>query len=59
MVITYGWYVDEWWIGPATSSEYNCTAEERATVLPYTMGPKQREYPTDEFAEAEPEIVNI
>ena len=61
MFITNGWYVDEWWIGPATSSEYKCTAEERATVLQYTLAAVQRESPiaTNLDAEAEPEIVSI
>ena len=49
----------EWWKGDATFSEYNCTAEERASVLPYTLGPFTREFPTDEHAEAEPGIVSF
>ena len=59
MIMTYGWYVDEWWTGPATSSQYNCTAEERATILPYTMGPALSEFPADLDAEAEPGIVSL
>ena len=58
-MITYGWYLDEWWIGPATSSKYNCTAEERATILPFTMSPVAGETPSDFDAEAEPGIVSI
>ena len=59
MFISYGWYVDEWWIGPAYSSEYNCTAEERATVLQYTLAPVQREYPADFDTVTETGIVSI
>lgn len=59
MIITYGWYRDEWWTLPATSDRYNCTAKERATILPYTLAPLQREEPTDLGAEAEPNIVSI
>ena len=58
-MITYGWYPDEWWTGPATSYGYNCTAKQRATVLPYTLAPLLREEPSDFGAEAEPNIVSI
>ena len=57
--MTYGWYADKWWTGSATSSQYNCTAEERATILPYTMGPLLPEFPADLDAEAEPGIVSL
>ena len=59
MLITYGWYDHGWWAEPATSSEYNCTAEERATVLPYTMGPITHEFPDNLSAEAETGIVSL
>ena len=59
MIITYGWYNENWWTGPATSSQYNCTAEDRATILPYTMGPVLPEFATDLDAEAEPGIVSV
>ena len=59
MIMTYGWYVDNWWTGSATSSQYNCTAEERATILPYTMGPLLPEFPADVNTEAEPGIVSF
>ena len=59
MILTYGWYNDLWWTDDATSSNYNCTAEERASILPYTMGPRLPEYPTDLDAEAEPGIVSL
>ena len=59
MLITYGWYANNWWTVPATSSQYNCTAEERATVLPYTLAPTVPEFPTDFSALAEPGIVSL
>ena len=59
MIMTYGWYADEWWMRPATSSKYNCTDEERATILPYTMAPNLPEFPADEGAKAEPGIVSL
>ena len=59
MIITYGWYADNWWTEPATSSQYNCTAEERATVLLYTLSPIVPEFPTDFNAQAEPGIVSL
>ena len=40
MLITYGWYGSEWWKAEATSSEFNCTTEQRASVLPYTLAPR-------------------
>ena len=57
--MTYSWYADNWWTGPAISSEYNCTAEERATILPYTMSLVLPEFPADLDAEAEPGIVSF
>ena len=59
MFITYGWYVDEWWILPTTSSEYDCTDEQIASVLPYTLAPVQREYPADLDSVTETGIVSI
>ena len=59
MMITSGWYLDEWWTEPATSDRYKCSPEERATVLPYTLAPLLREYPTYFDAKAEPNIVSI
>ena len=57
MIITYGWYYDEWWTWP-TYTIHDCTAEEIATVLQYTLAPIQREYPSDLDAVAEPGIVS-
>ena len=59
MFITYGWYVNNWWTEPATSAKYNCTAEERATVVPYTLAPVVPEFPADFTARAEPDIVSL
>jgi hypothetical protein len=47
MFITYGWYVNNWWTGPGFSAEYNCTDEQRATVLPYTLAAIVPEFPTE------------
>ena len=47
MFITYGWYANNWWIGPGASSQYNCTDEERATVVPYTLAVIVPEFLTD------------
>ena len=58
-MITYGWYLDEWWTGNATSVGYDCTDEERASILPYTLAPLIREEPSDLDSEAEPSIVSI
>ena len=58
MFITYGWYANNWWTVPATSSKYNCTAEEKATVLPYTLAPIVSEFPTNFSSQAEPGIVS-
>ena len=54
MLITYGWYEDRWW----TRQDSNCTAEDRASVLDYTLVLRQREIPTDKDAVAEPGIVS-
>ena len=58
MFITYGWFSNNWWTEPATSSQHNCTAEERATVLLYTLAPIVSEFPTNLSAQAEPGIVS-
>ena len=57
MLITYGWYGSGWWKGEATSSQYNCTDEERASVVPYTLAPRIQESYTDLTAEDESGIV--
>ena len=46
MLITYGRYGNEWWTGDATSSQFNCTPAQRASVLAYTLAVKvQHSYP--------------
>jgi gamma-aminobutyric acid type B receptor len=57
MIITYGWYANNWWMEPATSDQYNCTAYERASVLLYTLAPVIREYPVNFSAQAEPDNI--
>ena len=58
MLLTYGWYSNGWWKGEATSSQYNCTDEQRASVLLNTLAPLTQEYPLDFEAVAEPGIVS-
>ena len=57
MLITYGWYGSGWWKGEATSSQYNCTDEERARVMPYTLAPRIQASYIDPTAEDESGIV--
>ena len=54
MFITYGWYVDGWW---KDSNDGNCTGDELADMLLYTMGPIIREIPDDDVI-GEPGIVS-
>ena len=58
MFLTYGWYASKWWEIAGDSSKYNCTAEERASVLTYTLGPLIPEIPTGVDTVAEPNIVS-
>lgn len=53
MLITYGWYSNGWWVGPGSDGQFNCSTEERASVLQYTMGPIQQEF----FTEATQHVV--
>ena len=50
MLITYGWYGSKWWTGEATSSQFNCTPAQRASVLAYTLAPQVQDGYTDEMA---------
>ena len=59
MIITYGWYAKDWWKDPATSPQYNCSADDRGTVLNYTLAAVIREFPMNESAMAKPNIVSI
>lgn len=43
LLITYGWYGNEWWKAESTSKKYNCSAGERASVLTYTVAPRVQE----------------
>ena len=58
MIITNGWYGTKWWEGPATFSEYNCTAQQRASVLAYTLAPRLQEAYTNLTAKDESGIVS-
>ena len=58
MFITYGWYAPKWWEIAGDSRKYNCTAEERASVLTYTLAPLIPEFPTGVDTVAEPNIVS-
>ena len=59
MLITYGWYVNEWWTGDATSSQFNCTPAQRASVLPYTLAPQIQDGYTDTTARDVTGIVSV
>lgn len=58
LLITYGWYDNEWWTVKATSSHYNCTADQRASILAYTVAPRLQESYTNLTAEDESGIVS-
>ena len=59
MLITYGWYGSEWWKAKATSSQFNCTAEQRASILAYTLAPQVQESYTNLTTRDESGIVSI
>ena len=56
MFLFYGWYESNWWVG--TEEEQNilrnmsafsgCTAEQRASVVPYSLAPLQAEFLQDQ-----------
>ena len=58
LLITYGWYSREWWKEGITYSNYTCTAEERASILAYSLAPRVRESYTDLTAEDDSGIVS-
>ena len=43
LLITYGWYGQEWWTGKATSPNFNCTVEQRSQALAYSLAPRVQE----------------
>ena len=51
LLITYGWYDNEWWKAGATSSDYTCTAAERSSALAYSLAPRVQESYTSLTAE--------
>ena len=50
----YGWYGPNWWIGTAKEQEYlrtiypDCTREQRASVVRYSLAPLQAEFLVDQ-----------
>ena len=52
----YGWYDSEWWVGTEkeqellrnTSMYSDCTVEQRASVVPYSLAPLQAEFLDDQ-----------
>ena len=59
LLITYGWYGNEWWTGDATSSQFNCTPAQRASVLAYTLAPQVQESYTNLTERDESGIVSF
>ena len=56
-IITFGWYVRQWWKMDAPST--NCTAEERERVLVYSTAAVSSQFPREyDDYHAEPNIVN-
>ena len=58
MFITFGWYPNQWWEMPTNTSQYNCTADQIAEVLRYTLAPAIQEIPLDPHFVAEPGLVS-
>ena len=54
MFLFYGWYSDNWWMGTEDEQKYllreypGCTAEQRASVLAYSLAPLQAEFLVDQ-----------
>ena len=58
MFITYGWYEERWWEEGATTSDYNCTSEDLASVALYGVAAVLAEFPDESDTVAEPNIVS-
>ena len=58
MFITYGWYDAGWWKA-SNGSFYNCTGEEIAKVLRYTLISVIQENPVDPGFIADPGFVSL
>ena len=59
MFITYGWYEERWWGKGATTSDYNCTSEDLASVALYGVAAVLAEFPDESDTVAEPNIVSL
>ena len=56
--LLYGWYAANWWVGsPEDDRMYGCTAEERQSVLPYSLAPLTAEFISDYSQQADTGIV--
>ena len=52
----YGWYSSNWWVGTEEEQDLlgnmsafsDCTAEQRASVVPYSLAPLQAEFLEDQ-----------
>ena len=51
----YGWYADNWWVGTGSQQEEylrtmypSCTAEQRASVVAYSLAALQAEFLADQ-----------
>ena len=58
VLITYGWYRGEWWTDKASSSQFNCTAKQRASVLAYAFASNVQQSYTNLTARDESGIVS-
>jgi hypothetical protein len=60
MFITNGWYEERWWEEGYSSGDYNCTAEDLASVALYSLASALPEFPNeDSDTVAEPNIVSL
>ena len=55
MFLTYGWYNEDWYGEP---NDFNCTADEVASVLPYTLATILDEFPDDDGVQGGSGIVS-
>ena len=53
LFLFYGWYIDKWWVGTEEDQENlkklypDCTSEQIASVVPYSLAPLQAEFLMD------------
>ena len=55
MFLTYGWYDEKWWEEPNN----NCSSDQLASVLPYTLSSLLRDFPVNESIITETGIVSL